>query len=143
MGLGHQYWMEVFSICSHHHVTPPPPCCWQVDSPPSPVWGIHLVAVRAGPAPSVLPQPFCALCSGKYSSDREGAAGTTLPTALCVPRESLSHVTGLSWLGRISPQALTKPRGVPAPGGLCREPGPAGAVNGSGGDKAAGSAWGN
>lgn len=126
--------------------TPSTLCCWQMgDSPPSPVWGIHLVAVRAGTASSVLPQPLCALCSGKNSSDREGAAGTTLPlnTALCVPGESPSHVTVLSWLGRIGPQALTKPRGLPAPGGLCREPGPAGAVNGTGGDKAGGSAWGN
>lgn len=101
MGLGHQYWTEVFSICSHHPVTPPPHIAagkW-VTVPPHlsggglNVWGIHLVAVRAGTAPSVLPQPFVPCAVAKSSSDREGAAGTTLP----LPSVSPGYLTSCHW----------------------------------------------
>lgn len=108
VGLGHQCWMEVFSVCSHDHVSPLLLCCWQTgDSPPStPVWGIHLGS-QGRDSTLCLPTALCALCSEKNSRDQEGAAGITLPlpTALCVPRESPSHVTGLSRLGVIGHQA--------------------------------------
>lgn len=71
LGWGHQYGIGTSVLDgSPQHLfppcDPPLPCCWQMgDSPPSPVWGIHLVAFRAGTAPSVLPQPFVSCAVGK------------------------------------------------------------------------------
>lgn len=70
MGLGHQYWTEVFSVCSHHPVTPPPPhCCWQMgDSPPSgggtKCLGHPFSGSQGRYSTLCPPTALCALCSG-------------------------------------------------------------------------------
>lgn len=114
LGWEHQYGIGTPVLDgSLQHLFPPPCappslCCWQMgDSPPSPIWGIRLVAVRAGTAPSVLLQPFVPCAVGKTAVTGKEQLG---PHCLCpvCPQDVSSHVTGLSWLGRIGPQALTK-----------------------------------